>query len=78
MPIYEYECRGCGHVQEVLQRSSREQAPSCPECGSEETQRLLPAARAHMGRSGQPASTCCGRDVPCDSPPCADGICSRN
>ena len=40
MPIYEYECRGCGHRFEFLVLpSSEEQA--CPECKSADLERLL-------------------------------------
>jgi putative FmdB family regulatory protein len=79
MPIYEYRCSECGHVYEALQRNSREAAPSCPECGGEEARRLLSAARAHVGKSSESGLIpCCGRDTPCEAPPCADGICSRN
>jgi putative FmdB family regulatory protein len=38
MPIYEYECRGCGHRFEAL---VRETAPPCPECQGTDLQRLL-------------------------------------
>lgn len=40
MPIFEYKCRGCGHEFEavVLPQGS---APSCPECRSEDLERLL-------------------------------------
>lgn len=34
MPIYEYRCKKCGHVFEVLQRIS-DPAPQCPVCGGE-------------------------------------------
>jgi putative FmdB family regulatory protein len=39
MPIYEYECRGCGHQFETLARGSI--APTCPACQSQELDRLL-------------------------------------
>jgi len=42
VPIYEYECRGCGRRVSLLVRSlaSRE-APRCPRCGSVELSRLM-------------------------------------
>lgn len=40
MPIYEYECRTCDHMFEVVQGMS-DPHPSCPECGSEEVKRLI-------------------------------------
>jgi len=46
MPIYDYSCRGCGHTFEALVRGSS--IPSCPECRSEDLERLpsLPAVRS--------------------------------
>ena len=39
MPLYEYECRACGHSFELLVRGST--MPACPSCRSENLQRLL-------------------------------------
>ena len=39
MPIYEYECRGCGHQFEQLVRTG--DVPACPSCQGKELQRLL-------------------------------------
>lgn len=39
MPIYEYECRGCGHCFELLVRAST--IPACPECQSEDLEKIL-------------------------------------
>jgi putative FmdB family regulatory protein len=34
MPLYEYQCRDCGHRFEVLQRMGEgSERVSCPECG---------------------------------------------
>ena len=41
MPIYEYECRGCGKRFEKLVFSSENPSINCPECGSTDTQRLM-------------------------------------
>jgi putative FmdB family regulatory protein len=42
MPIYEYKCRDCDLVFEVLKRStlSENEAERCPGCGGEETDKL--------------------------------------
>jgi putative FmdB family regulatory protein len=42
MPIYEFECEGCGASFEELVAASAAAAP-CPECGSERTRRLMSA-----------------------------------
>jgi len=39
MPIYEYECRSCGRQFEFLMLPST--TPACPECRSQELERLL-------------------------------------
>lgn len=39
MPIYEYQCKHCGHGFEALVRKS--DLPACPACGASEIERLL-------------------------------------
>jgi putative FmdB family regulatory protein len=39
VPIYEYTCKGCGHQFEALVRNNS--TPACPECQSEELERLI-------------------------------------
>jgi putative FmdB family regulatory protein len=39
MPLYEYQCRGCGNRFEALVRG--ELPPPCPECHGEDLERLL-------------------------------------
>ena len=48
MPIYEYGCRKCGHEFEELVFS--EDAPNCPECGSNDVQKLMSMC-CHTGGS---------------------------
>ncbi len=44
MPLYEYRCKNCGTVFEVLQLSIREEEKvQCPRCGSEEVEKLVSA-----------------------------------
>ncbi|NNF27924.1 MAG: zinc ribbon domain-containing protein [Gemmatimonadetes bacterium] len=43
MPIYEYRCEGCAHEFETLVRG--EARPACPECASEELERLMSLPR---------------------------------
>lgn len=42
MPIYEYECRDCGHRFEKLQKISSNRVRTCPECKGK-VDRLLSA-----------------------------------
>jgi putative FmdB family regulatory protein len=39
MPIYEYECRGCGHQFEQFLRTG--DTPACPSCQGVDLERLL-------------------------------------
>ena len=39
MPIFEYECRACGHEFEQLVRTG--DVPACPQCHSAELEKLL-------------------------------------
>jgi putative FmdB family regulatory protein len=45
MPIYEYRCQQCSNEFEVLVRSDT--APRCPDCDSEELEKLLSLPRVH-------------------------------
>ncbi len=76
MPLFEYECRGCGHHFEFLTRGDR--APSCPSCHGADLQKLL-SVFAVSGGSGEkafemPASGPCGH---CGDPR-GPGSCSMN
>jgi putative FmdB family regulatory protein len=35
MPIYEYECNGCGKRHEIMQKITDSPLTECPDCGSE-------------------------------------------
>lgn len=78
MPIYEYKCKNCGKVIEIFQKTTEEK-PICPNCGSEDLQKLLSIPAAVMiGGSSSAGTTCCGRTERCDKPPCSiGGTCKR-
>jgi putative FmdB family regulatory protein len=40
MPIYEYECRGCGHQFEFLLLPASA-APACPSCSGQDLERVI-------------------------------------
>jgi putative FmdB family regulatory protein len=52
MPIYQYDCSGCGRRVDVFFRSvSKVSEPACPECGSKRLKRAIsPFARARSER----------------------------
>jgi putative FmdB family regulatory protein len=41
MPIFEYRCKGCGHAFELLLLPSSPRTAACPECASEELEKVL-------------------------------------
>ena len=77
MPLFDYQCRNCGHVAELLVKSG-DQKVVCPECGSPKMERQLAAFA--VGSGDAPAAdcpTCCGADSPCSTRPCDGGTCTR-
>jgi putative FmdB family regulatory protein len=76
MPLFEYECRGCGHHFEYLTRGTQE--PSCPACQGADLQKLLSVFAVNTGSTSTksfdaPAGACgmCGD-------PRGPGSCSMN
>jgi putative FmdB family regulatory protein len=49
MPLFEYECRSCGHHFEHLTREGH--APACPACDGVELQKLLSVFAVGAGSS---------------------------
>jgi len=47
MPIYEYECAGCGGVFEVILHIGGA-PPSCPTCGGRECRKLIGTPAIHV------------------------------
>ena len=53
MPLYRYECESCGGQFTVLVREQAQaDAPTCPECGSNETRRMVPRVAVQFKGSG--------------------------
>lgn len=85
MPTYEYKCRECGYGFEKFQLMSDKRLKKCPQCGGS-IQRLIGSGAGiifkgegfyetdYKRSSGQTRcgaqQTCCGRDIPCKTPPC--------
>jgi putative FmdB family regulatory protein len=76
MPLFEYECRGCGQHFEFLTRDS--QSPSCPSCHGADLQKLLSVFAVGANGGGKafeaPAQGGCGM---CGDPR-GPGACSMN
>ncbi|WP_025769428.1 FmdB family zinc ribbon protein [Thioalkalivibrio sp. HK1] len=52
MPIYEYECVGCGDRHEFIQKFSDPPKRKCPACGKSKLKKLISAAAFHLKGDG--------------------------
>ncbi|MEX1196305.1 MAG: zinc ribbon domain-containing protein [Pseudohongiellaceae bacterium] len=52
MPIYEYECRDCGHRFEALQKISDAPRTDCPACGKASVSKLVSASAFRLKGGG--------------------------
>lgn len=70
MPMYEYECRACGHTSESLRPiRDADAAMTCDACGSTKT------ARAHSVFAVAASSAPSAPAGPCGQCPSANGAC---
>jgi putative FmdB family regulatory protein len=52
MPIYEYECRACGHTLEAVQKMTDQPLVDCPGCQKPDLQKLISAAGFQLKGTG--------------------------
>src|SRR5271154_963532 len=52
MPLYEYQCKKCGHRFELIQSFSAGDPKECPVCHGEVERLISTPARAHFKGSG--------------------------
>ena len=52
MPIYEYQCRACGHKLEALQKISDDPLLECPHCNAKSLKKLISAAAFRLKGGG--------------------------
>lgn len=52
MPIYEYECKSCGHTHEALQKLSDAPLIVCPACTRPELMKKISAAGFRLKGTG--------------------------
>ncbi len=52
MPIYEFECAGCGHRFDRLQKLSDDDPTICPACGAPQLKRRVSAPSFRLAGSG--------------------------
>lgn len=51
MPIYEYECTQCGHIEEAFQKISEKPLESCSQC-SGKLRKLISHSSFHLKGTG--------------------------
>lgn len=81
MPIYEYRCKDCGKISEILTKMNHyDEILKCKDCGSPNLEKLMSlpfATFRHIEHA--PGTTCCGKSERCDTPPCSGGgVCRRD
>lgn len=52
MPIYEYECKSCGHEHEALQKVGAEPLKVCPACTQPDLMKKISAAGFRLKGGG--------------------------
>jgi len=52
MPIYDYQCTGCGFKKEVMRKISEPNLTACPECGKQTFAKQLSAPSFQLSGSG--------------------------
>jgi putative FmdB family regulatory protein len=75
MPLFEYECRGCGKTFEALVDSAR--TARCPACQGEDLTKLLSVFAVSTRESGSPRKFTAGPCGTCGDPR-GPGSCSMN
>ena len=58
MPLFEYQCKKCGHRFEELQKGVPAKSPKCPKCASGKTERQLSTFSASVHEGGGSCDTC--------------------
>jgi putative FmdB family regulatory protein len=68
MPIYEYECTGCGKLHEIIQKISDKPLAKCPQC-SGKLQKLISQSAFHLKGSGWYATDYANKSTSAQPPP---------
>ncbi len=58
MPIFEYQCKKCGHVTEFLEQAGSRKAHACEKCGSAKTEKVFSTFAAKSGGLSSSSSSC--------------------
>jgi len=74
MPIYDYQCAGCGTTYDVFHKVREiKEDIVCPQCNSKEHVRLIsaPSVSVKRGAAAEPVP-------PCGDASCCGGVCGLN
>ena len=53
MPLYKYRCTECDNTFKILQKNGKkEEKPECPDCGGQETERVISSVGIRFKGSG--------------------------
>ena len=52
MPMYEFECRGCGHKLEAMQKYEDKPLRTCPECKKRKLKKLISPSHFNLKGGG--------------------------
>ena len=60
MPIFEYRCRKCNHITDILEKSGNKESHVCEKCGSKSTKKIFStfSAKVEDSDSGCSDGTC--------------------
>lgn len=58
MPLFEYQCKKCGHVTTFLEKANSRQPHACERCGSQDTGKLFSTFAAKVVSSSAGAPSC--------------------
>lgn len=77
MPIYEYRCKDCGTVSEILQGVTIKEVPvKCSNCGGTNLVKLISTHAGGSKKHGDlPGGSCCGGEKKELSDCCVPGSC---
>jgi putative FmdB family regulatory protein len=74
MPLYEYQCRGCGTVNEYLVGvGSDAPALECESCGSTKLEKMMSIVSVSRGSAPEMG---CGDSCACEGGGCGEGVCA--
>ncbi len=78
MPIYEYECNGCGELHEFIQKFDESPKRKCPSCGRLRLRKLVSAAAFHLKGNGWYVTDFRDKKKPADKADAKEGAADKS